>query len=103
MSRTDLAWLAVAAYALHIMEERLLDWLGSARRSLQITMEQDNYRLIEGVFLILGAVAAMVAASLPRRMRPWFAPSATRTRVRSAAARPVRPAATARQPAPPPR
>jgi hypothetical protein len=65
MSRTDLAWLAVAAYALHIMEERILDWLGSARKSLDLTIEQENYRLIEGVFLILGAVAAMVAASLP--------------------------------------
>jgi hypothetical protein len=65
MSRTDLAWLAVAAYALHIMEERMLDWLGSARKSLDLTIEQDNYRLIEAVFLILGAVAAMVSASLP--------------------------------------
>ena len=65
MSRTDLAWLAVAAYALHIMEERILDWLGSARKSLDLTIEQENYRLVEGVFLILGAVAALVSANLP--------------------------------------
>jgi hypothetical protein len=65
MSRTDLAWLAVAAYALHIMEERFLDWLGSVRKSLDLTIEQEQYRLVEGVFLILGAVAALVSANLP--------------------------------------
>jgi hypothetical protein len=65
MSRTDLAWLAVAAYALHIMEERILDWLGSARKSLDLTMEQENYRVVEGVFLVLGVVAAMVASTMP--------------------------------------
>ena len=64
MSRTDLAWLAVAAYALHIMEERILDWLGSARKSLHIQLEQENYRVVEAVFLILGAVAAMLAPTL---------------------------------------
>jgi hypothetical protein len=65
MSRTDLAWLAVAAYALHIMEERTLDWLGSARRSLHIQMEQENYRVIEATFLIVGAVTALLAGSQP--------------------------------------
>ena len=65
MSRTDLAWLAVAAYALHIMEERILDWLGSAKKSLDLSMEEENYRLIEIVFLILGAVAAQVSGNLP--------------------------------------
>jgi hypothetical protein len=65
MSRTDLAWLAVAAYALHIMEERILDWLSSARKSLDLTMEQENYRLLEMVFLILGAVAALVSVNMP--------------------------------------
>ena len=65
MSRTDLAWLAVAAYALHIMEERILDWLGSARKSQHIQLEQENYRLVEAVFLILGAVAAILSVTLP--------------------------------------
>jgi len=65
MSRTDLAWLAVAAYALHIMEERILDWLGSARKSLHIRLEQENYRVVEAVFLILGAVAAILSVTMP--------------------------------------
>ncbi len=65
MSRTDLAWLAVAAYALHIMEERFLDWLGSARRSIDLVLEQENYRVAEATFIILGAVSAMVAGSMP--------------------------------------
>jgi hypothetical protein len=65
MSRTDLAWLAVAAYALHIMEEQILDWLGAARRAIHLSMDYANYRLITTVFLILGAVSAMLAASQP--------------------------------------
>jgi hypothetical protein len=65
MSRTDLAWLAVAAYALHIMEERILNWLGSARKSLDITLDAELYRTVEAVFLITGAAAAMLSATQP--------------------------------------
>jgi hypothetical protein len=65
MSRTDLAWLAVAAYALHILEERILDWQSSARKQINLSMERDDYVIIEIVLLILGAVAAMLVGSQP--------------------------------------
>lgn len=65
MSRTDLAWLAVAAYALHILEEHILDWQSSARKQMNLSMEWDHYVTVEVVLLILGSVAAMLAVSQP--------------------------------------
>ena len=65
LSRGDLAWLAVAAYALHVMEEQILDWPAAARRSIRLSIEHSNYRVITTVYLILGAVAAYLSASLP--------------------------------------
>jgi hypothetical protein len=65
LSRGDLAWLAVAAYALHVMEEQILDWPAAARRSIHLSIEHANYRVITTVYLILGAVAAYLSASLP--------------------------------------
>jgi hypothetical protein len=65
MSRADLAWLAVAAYALHVMEEQILDWPGSARRSIHLSIDYTNYRVMTTVYLILGAVAAMLVGSQP--------------------------------------
>ena len=65
MSRTDLAWLAVAAYALHVLEEHILDWQSSARKQMNLSMEWDHYVTVEVVLLILGAVAAMLVGSQP--------------------------------------
>ena len=65
LSRGDLAWLAVAAYALHVMEEQISDWPAAARRSMHLSIEYANYRVITTVYLILGAVAAYLVASLP--------------------------------------
>jgi uncharacterized protein with HXXEE motif len=65
LSRGDLAWLAVAAYALHVMEEQISDWPAAARRSMQLSIDYANYRVITTVYLILGAVAAFLVGSLP--------------------------------------
>jgi hypothetical protein len=65
MSLTILAWLAVGAYALHIVEEHILGWFDWARKTMNITMEWKTYTTIEVVLLILGAVAAMLAPALP--------------------------------------
>lgn len=65
LSRGDLAWLAVAAYALHVMEEQISDWPAAARRSMQLSIEYASYRVITTVYLILGAVAAYLVGSLP--------------------------------------
>jgi hypothetical protein len=65
MSLTVIAWLAVGAYALHILEEHILDWFAWAKKTMSLSMEWNTYTVIEVVFLILGAVAAMLAPALP--------------------------------------
>jgi hypothetical protein len=65
MSLTVLAWLAVGAYALHILEEHILGWFAWARKSMNLSMEWSIYTTIEVVLLVLGAIAAMLAPALP--------------------------------------
>lgn len=65
MSLTILAWLAVGAYALHIVEEHILGWFEWARKTMNLTMEWSTYTTIEVVLLVLGAIAAMLAPALP--------------------------------------
>ncbi|MBX3520109.1 MAG: HXXEE domain-containing protein [Xanthobacteraceae bacterium] len=63
MSLTTLAWLAVAAYALHIVEEHILGWYDWARRTMNISLGWEQYVITEVAILILGLVAAMLSAS----------------------------------------
>lgn len=65
MSLTVLAWLAVGAYALHVLEEHILDWFAWARKTMNLSMEWNTYTTIEVVLLIVGAIAAMLAPALP--------------------------------------
>ena len=72
MWRADvLAWLAVAAYALHTMEERILDWHSSMRKSLKLSMDVDHYRIIARVFFVLGAIAAVLTGTFPVAARAF--------------------------------
>jgi Protein of unknown function with HXXEE motif len=72
MWRADvLAWLAVAAYALHIMEERILDWHSSMKKSMKLAMDFDSYRIIVRVFFVLGVVAAILVNSAPDLARAF--------------------------------
>jgi hypothetical protein len=66
-----LAWLAVAAYALHIMEERILDWHSSMKRSMKLAMDVDHYRIIVRVFFVLGVIAAILVAPMPDLARAF--------------------------------
>ncbi len=65
MSLSILVWLAVGAYALHIVEEHVLDWFGWARKTMNLNMEWDTYVTVEAAFLVLGVVAAMSASAMP--------------------------------------
>jgi len=65
MSLTILAWLAVGAYALHMLEEHILGWFAWARKTMNLNMEWDTYITVEVVLLVLGAVAAMLASAVP--------------------------------------
>ncbi len=63
MSLTVLAWLAVAAYALHIVEEHILGWFDWARKTMNISLGWEQYVITEVAILILGLTAAMLAGT----------------------------------------
>jgi hypothetical protein len=63
MSLTVLAWLAVAAYALHIVEEHILGWFDWARKTMNITLGWEQYVITEVAILILGLTAAMLSGT----------------------------------------
>lgn len=63
MSLTILAWLAVAAYALHIVEEHILGWFDWARRTMNISLGWEQYVITEVAILILGLTAAMLSGT----------------------------------------
>ncbi len=60
MSLTVLAWLAVAAYALHVVEEHILGWYDWARKTMNISLGWNEYVITEAAILLLGVVAAVL-------------------------------------------
>jgi hypothetical protein len=65
MSLSILVWLAVGAYALHIIEEHILDWFGWARKTMNLNLAWETYVTIESAFIVLGVAAAMAASAVP--------------------------------------
>jgi hypothetical protein len=63
MSLTVLAWLAVAAYALHVVEEHILGWYDWARKTMNISLSWEQYVITEVAILILGVTAAMLGGT----------------------------------------
>ncbi len=63
MSLTVLAWLAVAAYALHVVEEHILGWYDWARKTMNISLGWDQYVITEAAILILGVTAAVLSGT----------------------------------------
>ena len=65
MTLTDLTWLALAAYGLHILEEYTFDWRNWARNVLALPVEWDHFYVTNALVIVLGAVAAELAATQP--------------------------------------
>lgn len=65
MSLSILVWLAVGAYALHIVEEHILGWFAWARKIMNLNMEWNTYVTVEAAIVVLGVAAAMVASAMP--------------------------------------
>jgi hypothetical protein len=65
MSLTDLSWLAVAAYGLHILEEYTFDWRNWARNVLTLPVEWDHFYVTNALVIVLGVAAAGLAATQP--------------------------------------
>lgn len=65
MTLTTLAWLCMAAYAIHIMEEFMLNWRDWARNVLKIPVEWPDFYVTNSVVIALGIAMGSVAAALP--------------------------------------
>jgi Protein of unknown function with HXXEE motif len=65
MTMTTLAWLGMAAYAAHILEEYTLDWRGWARHVLGLPAEWNDFYVTNGIVVSLGIAQAMLAPTLP--------------------------------------
>jgi hypothetical protein len=61
MSLPDLAWLALAAYAAHILEEYSLDWRNWARAVVRLPVEWADFYVTNAVVVVLGIAQAELA------------------------------------------
>ena len=59
------AWLATAAYAVHVMEEYTFNWRDWARGALGLPVEWNDFYLTNAVVIVLGIVSAELAPTLP--------------------------------------
>ncbi|CCD95557.1 membrane hypothetical protein [Bradyrhizobium sp. ORS 375] len=65
MTLTTLAWLAVAAYGAHILEEYTFDWRNWARAVMKLPVEWSDFYVTNALVVVLGAVQAELAATWP--------------------------------------
>jgi hypothetical protein len=65
MTLTTLAWLCMAAYAIHIVEEFMLNWRDWARNVLKLQVEWPDFYVTNGVVIAIGIAMGSVAADLP--------------------------------------
>ena len=65
MTLTTLAWLAMAAYSLHILEEHALDWRNWARAVIKLPVEWSDFYVTNAIVVAIGVAQAMLAESLP--------------------------------------
>ncbi|CAN5163946.1 hypothetical protein BH10PSE10_BH10PSE10_21930 [soil metagenome] len=65
MTLTDWAWLALAAYAVHMLEEFMFDWRNWARAVIRLPVEWADFYMTNAVVVVLGIVQAETAAALP--------------------------------------
>jgi len=64
MSLTEYAWLALAAYAVHILEEYMFDWRNWARAVIGLPVEWSDFYMTNAVVVVLGIVQAGLADSM---------------------------------------
>jgi hypothetical protein len=65
MSLQTLAWLSMAAYALHIMEEYTFDWRNWARAIIKLPVEWSDFYVTNAIVIALGIAQAELAPALP--------------------------------------
>ncbi len=65
MTLTTLAWLCMAAYAIHMIEEFMLNWRDWARGVLKLPVDWSDFYVTNGIVVALGIATSSVAAELP--------------------------------------
>jgi hypothetical protein len=65
MSHAYILWIAVVAYALHIVEEYMFDWKVWAVNVLKLPVDWVIFALVNGVVIVLGISCSSVGWSLP--------------------------------------
>lgn len=64
MNLTTLAWLATAAYSVHILEEYTFDWKNWARAVLGLPVEWNTFYITNALVVVLGFIQAELAPKL---------------------------------------
>ena len=62
---STLAWLSMAAYSVHILEEFSFDWRNWARDVLNLPVEWADFYVTNAIVVALGIAQAMLAPTLP--------------------------------------
>lgn len=65
MDLQTLAWLAMAAYSIHILEEFVFDWRNWARAVIKLPVEWSDFYVTNGVVVALGIAQAALAPTFP--------------------------------------
>jgi Protein of unknown function with HXXEE motif len=65
MTLQTLAWLSMAAYAAHAMEEFTFDWRNWARAVIKLPVEWSDFYVTNAVVIALGIAQAELAPTLP--------------------------------------
>lgn len=65
MDLDTIAWIATAAYAVHILEEYTFDWRNWARSVIRLPVEWSDFYVTNAVVVVLGICQAMLAPKLP--------------------------------------
>ncbi|PZQ99366.1 MAG: HXXEE domain-containing protein [Cereibacter sphaeroides] len=58
-------WLCLAAYAIHMLEEYVLDWRDWARAVIKLPVEWSDFYVTNSLVVVLGIVAANMSTALP--------------------------------------
>jgi Protein of unknown function with HXXEE motif len=65
MHHSYLLWIATLAYALHILEEFVLDWKNWAINVLKLPVAWDHFAVTNGIVIVLGISVSSVGWALP--------------------------------------
>lgn len=65
MTLVDFAWLALAAYAIHMVEEFQFNWRDWARAVIRLPVEWGDFYITNAAVVVLGIAQAALAPSQP--------------------------------------